>query len=134
MSPSFDLTRYQDPLTIQRVIHTAKNIAIVGLSSNELRASNFVGFYLRRHGYRVIPVNPREAEILGQKSFKSLADVPVKLDIVDVFRAPDALPGIAKEAVAVGAGTLWCQFTVINEEGARIAEAGGLTVIMDRCL
>jgi len=131
---TFDLSRYQDPLTIQRVIHTAKTIAIVGLSSNELRASHFVGFYLRRHGYRVIPVNPRETEILGQKSFKSLVDVPVPVDIVNVFRAPDALPAIAEEAVAVGAKSLWCQFSVINEEGGRIAEAGGLSVIMDRCL
>jgi uncharacterized protein len=134
MSPSFDLSRYQDPLTIQRVVHTARTIAVVGLSGNELRASYFVGYYLRRHGYRVIPVNPRETEILGEKSFKSLADVPVPIDIVNVFRAPDALPGVAREAVAINAKTLWCQFTVINEEGARIAEAGGLTVIMDRCL
>jgi uncharacterized protein len=134
MSPSFDLSRYQDPLTIQRVIHSARTIAVVGLSSNELRASYFVGYYLRRHGYYVIPVNPRETEILGEKSFKSLADVPVPIDIVNVFRAPDALPAIAREAVAIEAKALWCQFTVINEEGARIAEAGGLTVIMDRCL
>jgi predicted CoA-binding protein len=134
MSQPFDLSRYQDPLTIQRILHTSKTIAIVGLSKNELRASYFVGYYLRRHGYTVIPVNPREAEILGEKSFKSLADVPVPLDIVNVFRAPDALPGIAREAVAVHAKALWCQFTVINEEGARIAEAGGLSVVMDRCL
>ena len=134
MSPSSDLSRYQDPLTIQRVIHTAKTIAIVGLSKNELRASYFVGFYLRRHGYNVIPVNPREPEILGQKSFKSLAEVPVPVDIVNVFRAPEALPGIAEEAVAIGAKNLWCQFTVINEEGARLAEAGGLSVVMDRCI
>jgi predicted CoA-binding protein len=134
MSQPFDLSRYQDPLTIQRILHTSRTIAIVGLSKNELRASYFVGYYLRRHGYTVIPVNPREAEILGEKSFKSLADVPVPLDIVNVFRAPDALPGIAREAVAVHAKALWCQFTVINEEGARIAEAGGLSVVMDRCL
>jgi predicted CoA-binding protein len=93
-----------------------------------------VGFYLRRHGYRVIPVNPREREIFGEKCFKSLADVPVKLDIVNVFRAPDALPGIAEEAVSAGAKNLWCQFSVINEEGGRIAESGGMSVIMDRCL
>lgn len=134
MTPPFDLSRYQDPSTIQRVIHSAKTIAIVGLSKNELRASYFVGYYLKRHGYRVIPVNPREPEILGESSYKSLADVPVPLDIVNVFRAPEALPGIAREAVAAGAGSLWCQFTVINEEGARIAEAGGLSVIMDRCI
>ena len=134
MSQPFDLSHYQDPLTIQRILHTSRTIAIVGLSKNELRASYFVGYYLRRHGYTVIPVNPREVEILGEKSFKSLADVPVPLDIVNVFRAPDALPGIAREAVAVHAKALWCQFTVINEEGARIAEAGGLSVVMDRCL
>jgi uncharacterized protein len=131
---SFDLKRYQDPLTIQRVLHGAKTIAIVGLSRNHLRASYFVGFYLRRHGYHVIPVNPREPEIFGEKSYGSLAEVPVPVDIVNVFRAPDALPGIAKEAVAIGAKALWCQFGVINEEGARIADAGGVTVVMDRCL
>ncbi len=130
----FDLGRYQDPLTIQRVLHHAKTIAVVGLSSNHLRASYFVGFYLRRHGYRIVPVNPRESSILGEPSYKSLADVPVPVDIVNVFRAPDALPGIAHEAVAIGAKNLWCQFTVINEEGARIAEAGGLSVVMDRCI
>ena len=129
-----DLARYQDPLTIQRVLHNSKTIAIVGLSDNELRASHFVGYYLKRHDYRVIPVNPRQTEILGQKCYPSLLDVPEPVDIVDVFRAPDALPGIARDAVAIHAGTLWCQFGVINEEGARIAEEGGLTVIMDRCL
>jgi predicted CoA-binding protein len=131
---SFDLARYQDPLAIQRVLLDAKTIAIVGLSGNPLRASNFVGFYLQRHGYRVIPVNPREPEILGERSFGSLRDIPVPVDIVDVFRAPAAVPEIAREAVAIGAKCLWCQFTVINEEGARIAERGGLTVVMDRCL
>ena len=135
MSASADFTaRYQDPLTIQRVLHTMKTIAIVGLSRNPLRASYFVGYYLRRHGYRVIPVNPREREILDEKSFATLADVPVPVDVVNVFRAPDAVPGIAREAVAIGARALWCQFSVISEEGARIAEAGGLSVIMDRCI
>jgi len=134
MTTSFDLNRYQDPLTIQRVLHSAKTIAIVGLSKNQLRASYFVGFYLRRHGYRVIPVNPRESDIFGEKSFKSLVDVPVFVDIVNVFRAPEALPEIAKEAVTIGATNLWCQFSVINEDGGRIAEAGGLSVVMDRCI
>jgi hypothetical protein len=131
---TFDLARYQDALTIQRVLLAAKTIAIVGLSGNPLRASYFVGFYLQRHGYRVIPVNPRESEILGERSFANLRDVPVPVDVVDVFRAPTALPGIATEAVAIGAKCLWCQFTVINEEGARIAEEGGLAVVMDRCI
>jgi len=129
-----DLERYQDPLTIQRLLHNARTIAIVGLSPNELRASNFVGFYLKRHGYHVIPVNPRETEILEEASYASLSEVPVAVDIVNVFRAPDALPAIAREAVAINAGALWCQFGVINEEGARIAEEGGLPVVMDRCL
>ena len=129
-----ELARYQDPLTIQRVLHTARTIAIVGLSNNELRASYFVGYYLRRHGYRVIPVNPRESEILGQKCYPSLLDVPEPVDIVNVFRVPAAVPGIARDAVAIGAGALWCQFGVISEEGARIAEEGGVAVIMDRCL
>jgi len=130
----FDLERYQAPLEIQRLLLAAKTIAIVGLSGNPLRASNFVGFYLRRHGYRVIPVNPREPEILGERSFANLREVPVAVDIVNVFRAPAALPEIAREAVAIGAKCLWCQFGVINEEGARIAENGGLTVVMDRCI
>ncbi len=129
-----DLKRYQDPLTIQRLIHGARTIAVVGLSSNALRASNFVGFYLKRHGYRVIPVNPRESEILGETSYPSLSDVPEPVDIVNVFRAPDAVPAIAQEAVAIQAGALWCQFGVINEEGAGIAEEGDLAVVVDRCL
>ncbi|GAA2841327.1 CoA-binding protein [Nonomuraea rubra] len=128
------LDRYQDALTIQRVLHTTGTIAIVGLSGNELRASHFVGYYLKRHGYRVIPVNPRETEILGETSYPTLSDVPVPVDLVNVFRAPDALPEIARETVAIGARALWCQFGVINEEGARIAEDGGVTVVMDRCL
>ena len=131
---SFDLARYQDPLVIQRVLREARTIAMVGLSSNPLRASNFVGFYMQRHGYHVIPVNPRETEIIGERSFASLREVPTPVDIVDVFRAPAALPGIAREAVEIGAKCLWCQFNVINEEGARIAERAGLAVVMDRCL
>jgi hypothetical protein len=131
---TFDLSRYQDPLTIQRVLLTAKTIAVVGLSANALRASYFVGFYLQRHGYRVIPVNPRESEILGKRCYPSLHEVPEKVDIVNVFRAPSALPDIAAQAVAIGAGCLWTQFSVINEEGARIAEQAGLTVVMDRCI
>ncbi|GAA2719169.1 CoA-binding protein [Actinocorallia aurantiaca] len=129
-----DLSRYQDPKTVQRVLHTARTIAIVGLSSNELRASYFVGYYLKRHGYRVIPVNPRETEILGETSYPTLLDVPVPVDVVNVFRAPDALPGIARETARIGAASLWCQFGVINEEGNRIAEDAGADVIVDRCI
>jgi predicted CoA-binding protein len=129
-----DLRRYQDPFTIQRVLHSARTIAIVGLSGNELRASNFVGYYLKRHGYHVIPVNPREREVLGEESVASLAEVPVPVDIVNVFRVADAVPDIAREAVEIGAGAMWCQFGVVNEAGAQIAEDGGVTVVMDRCL
>lgn len=129
-----DLARYQDPMTIQRVLNTARTIAIVGLSGNELRASHFVGYYLSRHGYRVIPVNPRETEVLGERSHPTLLDVPVPVDIVNVFRAPDALPRIVEEAVAIGAGALWCQFGVVNEPASRTAEAAGLGVVVDRCI
>jgi len=131
----FDLAPYQDVAAIQRVLHNAHTIAIVGLSANPLRASYFVGYYLKRHGYKIIPVNPKETEILGEKSYPSLTDVPDHVDVVNVFRAPAALPGIAEQAVAIGAGALWCQFNVINEEGAKIAKDGGVAVVvMDRCI
>ncbi|MEU8819384.1 CoA-binding protein [Actinoplanes sp. NPDC048796] len=129
-----DLTQYQDVKDIQRVLHTSKTIAIVGLSNNSLRASYFVGYYMKRHGYKVIPVNPREPEILGETSYPSLRDVPEPVDVVNVFRAPSAVPQIASDAVTIGAKTLWCQFGVISSEGAQTATDGGLTVIMDRCL
>src|SRR3954465_8885117 len=102
-SPLFDVTRYQDPLVMQRAMFGAKTVAVVGLSGNELRASHFVGYYLKRHGYRVVPVNPRESEILGETSWPSLTEVPVPVDLVNVFRAPEALPGIVAETVAIGA-------------------------------
>jgi predicted CoA-binding protein len=125
---------YRDPRVITRILGSARTVAIVGLSPNELRPSNFVGYYLQRHGYRVIPVNPRESTILGATSYASLSEIPERVDVVDVFRKPDAVPAIAEEAVAIGAGALWLQFGVISPEGARIAERGGLDVVMDRCL
>ena len=128
-----DTAQYQDPEVIQRLLHSSRTVAIVGLSSNHLRASNFVGFYAARHGYKVIPVNPREEEVLGNKSYPSLSAVPEPVDVVDVFRAPAAVPGIAEEAVAVGAKALWLQFGVLSFEGADIAVSGGLDVVMDRC-
>jgi predicted CoA-binding protein len=125
---------FQDPETIRRLILNARVIAVVGLSSNELRPSNFVAYYLQRHGYRVIPVNPREESVLGERAYPNLAEVPVPIDVVDVFRQPDAVPQVAREAVAVGAGALWLQFGVISDEGAQIAREGGLDVVMDRCM
>lgn len=133
-SPTFDVVTYQDTRVIQEILHTARTVAIVGLSPNVLRASHFVGFYLQRHGYRVVPVNPREKTILGETSYPNLTAIPFKVDVVDVFRAPDAVPGIAREAVQIGARALWLQFGIISPEGAHIAEVGGVQVVMDRCL
>ena len=126
--------RFQDERVIREILRTARTVAIVGLSSNVLRASNFVGYYLQRHGYRVVPVNPGEAEILGEKSYPALTDIPFPVDVVDVFRRPEAVPDIARQAVRIGARVLWLQFGVISPEGAEIAEQGGLTVVMDRCM
>ena len=126
--------KYQDPATIQRVLHTGTSIAVVGLSANALRASHFVGYYAQRHGYRIIPVNPREEEVLGEPCFNSLTAVGEAIDIVNVFRDPSAVPALAKEAVAIGAKALWLQFGVISDEGAAIAADAGLDVVMDRCL
>src|SRR5256885_16188501 len=87
-APALDLTRYQDPTTIRDLIRSARTVAIVGLSPNVLRPSYFVGFYLQRHGYRIVPVNPKETEILGETSYSSLSAIPFPVDVVDVFRAP----------------------------------------------
>ena len=127
------LRDYQEPEVIRRVLAKSR-VAIVGLSGNELRASNFVGRYLLRHGYDVIPVNPREESILGKKSFARLTDIPVPVDTVNVFRRPTAVPEIAREAVSIGATCLWLQFGIISEEGVEIASIGGLDTVMDRCL
>jgi len=129
-----EVSRYQDPLVIREILHTARTIAIVGLSSNVLRPSNFVGFYLQRHGYTIVPVNPNEREALGQRAYASLSDVPFHVDVVDVFRAPPFVPAIAEEAVRIGAGSLWLQFGVISGEGARTAQEGDLKVVVDRCM
>ncbi len=128
-----NLTDYRNPQVIQNLLAMSR-VAIVGLSSNELRPSNFVGFYLQRHGYDIVPVNPREDSIFGKQSYPSLLDIPDPVDIVDVFRAPAAVPEIAEQAVAIGAKALWLQFGVISAEGVRIAEAGGLDVVVDRCI
>jgi uncharacterized protein len=133
-SSAAEIRKYQDPFVIREILSTARTIAIVGLSSNVLRPSNFVGFYLQRHGYRIVPVNPNEREALGEPAYASLSDIPFKVDVVDVFRAPAFVPPIAEEAVRIGAGALWLQFGVISGEGARIAERGGLKVVVDRCM
>ena len=126
--------RYQDPETIRRILGYARTIAVVGLSSNPGRPSYGVAQYLRDQGFQIIPVNPREAEVLGQKSYATLAEVPVPIDVVDVFRAPEFVPAVADEAIAVGARSLWLQLGVISPESAARAAAAGLDVVMDRCL
>lgn len=128
-----NLERYQDPDVIRRTL-TRRRVAIVGLSGNELRASNFVGRYLLRNGYDIIPVNPREEFILERKSYASLTDIPDPVDTVDVFRQPGAVPAIAEEAIAIGARCLWLQYGVISVKGAEIAEKAGLDVVMDCCM
>lgn len=126
--------RYQDPRVILAILRSARTVAIVGLSKDPLRPSNFIGFYLQRHGYTIVPVNPRETEILGERSYPGLTAIPFPVDVVDVFRRPDAVPDIAREAVAIGAKALWLQFGVISPDGATIAEDAGLDVVMDRCV
>jgi uncharacterized protein len=133
-SAAADIRKYQDPVVIREILQTARTIAVVGLSSNVLRPSNFVAFYLQRHGYRIVPVNPNEREVLGEPAYASLSEVPFHVDVVDVFRASPFVPPIAEEAVRVGAGALWLQFGVISAEGAQIAERGGLKVVVDRCM
>lgn len=126
--------KYIDPGTIRRVLSTTKTIAIVGLSPKPERPSYFVGTYLQYEGYRVIPVNPRADMILGEKSYPDLLSIPEPVDMVNVFRNPDDCPEIARQAVQIKAKTLWLQLRVVSFEAARIAEEGGLTVIMDRCV
>jgi predicted CoA-binding protein len=123
-----------DDATLGRIFDDARTIAVVGLSSDPSRPSNRVSAYLQRAGYRIVPVNPNETEVLGQAAVPSLADVPVPIDVVDVFRRPEFTPDVAADAVAVGAKVLWLQQGIANEDAARIATAGGLTVITDACI
>ncbi|MFU2488581.1 CoA-binding protein [Thauera sp. WH-1] len=123
-----------DIQTLRRVLRESRTIAVVGLSADWFRPSYFAAKYMQEHGYRIIPVNPKYAEILGEKCYPDLASIPEPVDMVDVFRkSADALP-IAEQAIAIGAKSLWLQIGVINEEAKRKAEAAGLTVVMDRCV
>jgi predicted CoA-binding protein len=130
----YDPAAFQNPDTIRKILGYARTVAIVGLSSNPLRASNFVGFYLRLHGYRVYAVNPREQSVFDEPAYPTLAGVPGPIDVVDVFRAPAFVPEVAEAAIAVGARALWLQFGVISPEGAQRARQAGLDVMMDRCM
>ena len=119
---------------VKQLLTDATTIAIVGASSNPDKASYGIMQKLQSVGYRVIPVNPRETEILGERSYPSLADVPEHIDVVDVFRRAEDTPGIADEAVKIGAKTLWLQTGIVSEDAAARAVAGGLTVVMDACI
>jgi predicted CoA-binding protein len=119
---------------LRRILKDNHTIAVVGLSADWYRPSYFAAKYMQEHGFRVIPVNPKYDEILGEKCYPDLKSIPDKIDIVDVFRKPQDCVPIAQDAVAIGAKVLWLQIGVINEEAARIAEAGGLDVVMDRCV
>ena len=125
---------FQDVGTIRKVFGYARTIAIVGLSANRVRASFFVGQYLQYRGFRIVPVNPRAEEILGEQCYASLLDIPFPVDVVDVFRDPAAVPEIAEQAVQIGARALWLQFGVIAPEAAARAAEAGLDVVMDRCM
>jgi uncharacterized protein len=118
---------------IPEILKSSRTIAVVGLSSNPMRPSNGVAAYLQRAGYRVIPINPNESEVLGEKCYARLEDVPEKIDMVDIFRRPECVPEIVESAIRVGAKTVWMQEGVVNHQAAERARAAGLEVVMDRC-
>ena len=119
--------------TISKILEDCHTIAVVGLSSNPGRASNGVAGYMKRQGYRVIPVNPNEDQVFGEKSYPSLADVPVKIDLVDIFRRSEEAGKAVDEAIQVGAKAVWLQEGVIDDKAAERALKAGLLVVMDRC-
>jgi uncharacterized protein len=121
---------------LRALLGEARTIAVVGLSSKESRASFSVARYLQTHGYRIVPVNPRETDVLGEPAYPSLLDIPddVRIDVVDVFRRPEETPAVARDAVAIGAKVLWLQEGIVNEEAYGIADAAGLDVIMGVCI
>lgn len=119
---------------LRSILGDAKTIAVVGLSSSPGRESLGVAKYLQDRGYRIIPVNPSETEVLGERAYPTLADVPGSIDVVDVFRRAADTPPIAEQAVAVGAKVLWLQDGIVSDEARRIAEDAGLTVIMGVCI
>ena len=119
---------------MRELLTSTTTIAVVGASSDPERQSNGIMRRLKQVGYRVIPVNPRETEVLGERSYPSLVDVPERIDLVNVFRRAEDTPAIADEAVKIGARVLWLQTGIVNDDTAARAEAGGLTVVMDECI
>lgn len=120
--------------SIEQLLRSSKTIAVVGLSGKPTRASYGVSEYMQRQGYRIIPVNPRESEVLGEKTYASLDEVPLQIDIVDIFRRLEFVPGIVDAAIRIGAKAIWMQEEVIHEEAAAKARRAGLFVVMDRCI
>jgi uncharacterized protein len=118
----------------EKILKNSKTVAIVGLSANPERPSNEVGKYLKENGYKIIPVNPGEKTILGETSYPDLASIPVKVDVVDIFRKAEDVPPIVKEAIKIGAKVVWMQEGIKNEPAAADAEKAGLKVVMDRCM
>jgi predicted CoA-binding protein len=129
-----DLTAEENELRV--LLGDAHTVAVVGLSSRPDRPSFGVARYLQEHGYRIVPVNPNETEVLGERAYASLLDIPreVHVDVVDVFRRAEHTPEIARQAVAIGAKVLWLQEGIVNEDAASIAMAGKLDVIMGICM
>lgn len=123
-----------DDQNLRKILVECRTIAVVGLSDDPGRPSHEVAKYLQRHGYRIVPVNPRCTEILGEKCYPDLRSIPERIDMVDVFRKPADCAPIAAEAVAIGARVLWLQLGIVNEEARQVAEAAGLQVVMDRCV
>lgn len=120
--------------TLRRILQRPKTIAVVGLSANWYRPSYFAAKYLQEHGYRVVPVNPAYQEVLGEKCYPRLKDIPEQIDVVDCFRKSEDIEPIAREAIEVGAKVLWLQIGVMNEKAAVAARAAGLEVVQDRCM
>jgi len=121
---------------LRALLGDAHIVAVVGLSSNPDRPSNSVAGYLQEHGYRIVPVNPRETEVFGERAYASLLDIPsdVRVDVVDVFRRAEETPAVARDAVTIGARVLWLQDGIVNEDAYRIASEAGLDVIMGVCI
>ena len=123
-----------DISTLRRILRDTRTIAVVGLSAEWHRPSFFAAKYMQQHGYRIIPVNPRYSEILGQRCYASLREIDIGIDMVDVFRRTDDVLPIAQQAVEIGARCLWQQIGVVNTEAAALASAAGLDTVMDRCV
>jgi predicted CoA-binding protein len=119
---------------LRRILARSRTLAVVGLSAQWYRPSYFAAKYMQDHGYRIIPVNPRYAEVLGERCYPDLRSIPEAVDIVDCFRKPAEIPAIAEDAIAIGAKVLWMQLGIVNERAAARATGAGLDVVMNRCV